>query len=363
MGRQDHMQPTDLFRWDLAQNEDSLARGSSDQRDGDQGSDVGAPQVEELVAESVANVERVEPAAITPGQRTPRTLDDVSAPVLVHAMRGSIDAGHAGSMVVTHLLESHPTTRIATFDVDELVDYRSRRPAMTFDRTAWTDYAEPVLALDHLATESGGLLLLHGLEPDLRWEAFSQAMRSIIERLGVRTTVAVHGIPMGVPHTRPISVTSHGTREGLVDGGNDIFGLVSVPGSASSLLEYRLGGWGHDAMGFAVHVPHYLAQSEYPAAASELVRQISRVVGEQIDTTSLDEAAAAVVSEIDRQVVDSPEVAGLVSALETQYDAFQEAAGRSLLASGDVPSADEIAAQFEAFLAEQDGRDAGATSD
>ena len=222
------MQPTDLFRWDLAQNEDSLARGSSDQRDGDQGSDVGAPQVEELVAESVANVERVEPAAITPGQRTPRTLDDVSAPVLVHAMRGSIDAGHAGSMVVTHLLESHPTTRIATFDVDELVDYRSRRPAMTFDRTAWTDYAEPVLALDHLATESGGLLLLHGLEPDLRWEAFSQAMRSIIERLGVRTTVAVHGIPMGVPHTRPISVTSHGTREGLVDGGNDIFGLVSV---------------------------------------------------------------------------------------------------------------------------------------
>ena len=163
------MQPTDLFRWDLAQNEDSLARGSSDQRDGDQGSDVGAPQVEELVAESVANVERVEPAAITPGQRTPRTLDDVSAPVLVHAMRGSIDAGHAGSMVVTHLLESHPTTRIATFDVDELVDYRSRRPAMTFDRTAWTDYAEPVLALDHLATESGGLLLLHGLEPDLRW--------------------------------------------------------------------------------------------------------------------------------------------------------------------------------------------------
>ena len=93
------------------------------------------------------------------------------------------------------------------------------------------------------------------------------------------------------------------------------------------------------------------------------MRQISRVVGEQIDTTSLDEAAAAVVSEIDRQVVDSPEVAGLVSALETQYDAFQEAAGRSLLASGDVPSADEIAAQFEAFLAEQDGRDAGATSD
>ncbi|PWD50036.1 proteasome protein [Serinibacter arcticus] len=286
-------------------------------------------------------------------RHVPTTLDGARASVLVHAMRGGMDAGSAGSLVASHLLASHPTTRVATFDIDELMDYRSRRPTMTFSSPRYTDYDDPVLALDHVATPQGGVLLLHGPEPDLRWEAFSRAVREIVERLGVSTTVGVHGVPMGVPHTRPIGVTAHASREELVDPQPDIFGTVQIPGSASALVEYRLGQWGHDAMGFAVHVPHYLAQAQYPAAASELVRSISRVTGEELDTSALDEAAAVVAVEVDRQIADSPDVAALVEALENQYDAFQEAAGRSLLASTEVPSADELGAQFEAFLAEQ----------
>lgn len=283
----------------------------------------------------------------------PNSLAGAGAPVMVHALRGSIDAGHAGALVVSHLLETLRSRRVATFDLDELLDYRSRRPALTFERSAFVDYAEPQLALDWLDTGEGGLLLLHGPEPDLRWERFASAVEQVVERLGVRTTVGLHGIPMGVPHTRPIAVTAHATREGLVDHGMDMFGTVQVPGSASSLLEYRLGQRGHDAMGFAVHVPHYLAQSEYPAAAVELVRSLERVTGADLRAEALVTAAKALAVEIEEQVAASAEVAAVVSALETQYDAYQEAAGRSLLASEQVPSADELAAQFEAFLAEQ----------
>lgn len=278
------------------------------------------------------------------------------APVLVHALRGSMDAGHAGQLVVTHLLRTHEHERVATFAVDDLLDYRSRRPQMTFDTSRFTAYEDPELALDRLTTPDGGLLLLHGPEPDLRWEAFTEAVRTIVEALDVRTTVGVQGIPMGVPHTRPISITPHATREELIDHASELFGTVQVPGSASSLLEYRLGTWGHDALGLSVHVPHYLAQTEYPAAAAELVRQLGRFTGSPLDTTALDDAAAELVVEIDKQVAEAPEVQAVVHALETQYDAYQEAAGRSLLAAGEVPSGDELAAQFEAFLAEQDTR-------
>ncbi|MBN8881320.1 putative ATP-grasp superfamily ATP-dependent carboligase [Salana multivorans] len=330
------MEPSALFTWNLPA-----------------GTPAGTPQLPTHHGVPAVVNEESEDAGLT----LPTTLDEVEAPVLVHAMRGAIDAGHAGALVAGHLLAAHPTRRVATFDVEELLDYRSRRPVVTFDRTAYTDYATPQLALDYVATADGGMLLLHGVEPDLRWETFSTAVREIVERLGVRTTVALQGIPMGVPHTRPVSVTEHATREDLVEPAPELFGTVQVPGTAASLLELRLGEHGHDAMGFAVHVPHYLAQTEYPAAAAELLRRLARVTELPLDTGALDRAAGTMRVEIDRQVAEAPEVASLVSALEQQYDAYVEAAGKSLLAGTHVPSADEIGAQFEAFLAAQAGED------
>lgn len=381
------MDPHDLFRWELAATvagpepvdgvaearrerpdprESARASAATDGEmpDGEMPDGGASTPAERPLGSGAPMGDPALPAEPTPGEITatralPRALDEIDAPVLVHAMRGSMDAGHAGALVVAHLLATHANARVATFDIDELLDYRSRRPTMTFESSSFTDYKDPQLALDYLATDAGGVLLLHGSEPDLRWEAFTSAMRSIVERLGVRTTVGVHGIPMGIPHTRPISITAHATRDGLVDVGSDVFGTVQIPGSASSLLEYRLGGWGHDAMGFAVHVPHYLAQSEFPAAAVELVHQIARVSGAHLDVSALEEAAATLASEIDEQVTASPEVEALVRGLEVQYDAYQEAAGRSLLAAGEVPSGDELAARFEEFLAQQSGPDQG----
>lgn len=350
------MEPSALYRWDLesrAPHATDVTQASDVTSADDATGGVVAPGSPRHTpwGEPAAEAEDVLRGDLAPRRVT--SIEDARADVLVHAMRGGMDAGSAGSLVASHLLATHPVTRVATFDVDELMDYRSRRPVMTYAAPRYTDYADPVLALDHVATPDGGLLLLHGPEPDLRWEAFSRAVREIVERLGVTTTVGVHGIPMGVPHTRPVSVTAHATREELIGPQPDMFGVVQIPGSASALLEYRLGEWGHDAVGFAVHVPHYLAQAEYPAAASELVRQVSRLTGHTLDTADLDEAATSVAREVERQVGESGEVAALVQALENQYDAYTEATGRSLLASSDVPTADELGAQFEAFLAQQ----------
>ncbi len=277
-------------------------------------------------------------------------------PVLVHTLQGMMDAGNAGSLVAGHLLESLRSQRLVTFDVDQLVDYRGRRPVMTFESTGWTGFEAPLIAVDLVRDATGTpFLLLHGAEPDLQWERFSAAVVDLVETFGVETTIGVHGIPMGVPHTRPTTVTAHATRPDLVAGHPAYFGTIQVPGSAAAHLELRLGQQGHDALGFAANVPHYLAQMEYPQAAAELVRQIARRTGLTLPVGELEAAAREVGAAIDRQVADSEEIGAVVHALEEQFDAFARAADRtSLLAEPTpMPTAEEIGAEFEAFLAEQ----------
>ncbi len=283
------------------------------------------------------------------------TRDGGAGPVLVHAVRGFVDAGHAGQVAVDHLVSGGPAQRLVTFDVDQLVDYRSRRPVMTFDE-GWTGYDAPELVVDLLHDAQGTpFLLLHGLEPDVQWERWVAAVRQVVERFDVPLVVGLHGIPMGVPHTRPISVTAHATRADLVADHTSFFGTVQVPASASALLELRLGEAGHDAMGFAVHVPHYLAQSPYPAAGLAGLRHVQRAAGLDLRLADLEPAAAEATREVERQVEGSSEVAAVVQALEEQYDAFTRSVGRtSLLAQAtDLPTAEEIGAELERFLATQ----------
>ena len=92
------------------------------------------------------------------------------------------------------------------------------------------------------------------------------AVVGLVERLDVRLVVTLHGIPMAVPHTRPITATAHATDPELVQGHRSWIDRVEVPASFTGLLEYRLGQLDRKAMGFAAHVPHYLAQAAFPAA-------------------------------------------------------------------------------------------------
>ena len=291
-------------------------------------------------------------------------LDELAAagsgPVLVHAVRGFVDAGHAGEIAAEHLVDELPARRLVTFDVDQLLDYRSRRPMMTFDATTWREYEEPELVVDLVDDADGTpFLLLHGTEPDVQWERYVAAVRQLVERFSVPLTVGIHGVPMGVPHTRPITLTAHATRPDLVGDLPSWFGMVRVPASAQTLLELRLGQSGHDAMGFVVHVPHYLAQSTYPQAAIAALRRLERVAGLELKIGELEGAAQEAARQIEEQVAGSQEVASLVQALEEQYDAFTRGIGRAgLLAATDLPTADELGAEFERFLAEQ-GPDEG----
>jgi proteasome assembly chaperone (PAC2) family protein len=281
---------------------------------------------------------------------------DGRGPVLVHALEGFSDAGHAIRLAAGHLKDTLDTELVASFAIDELLDYRSRRPLMTFRTDHFTHYDDPELSLYAMHDSVGTpFLLLAGMEPDLKWERFVTAVRLLAERLGVRQTIGLGTIPMAVPHTRPVTMTAHSNNRELITDFTPWISEVQVPGSASNLLEYRLAQHGQEVVGFTVHVPHYLAQTDYPAAAQALLEQVAKTGSLQLPLKALEEAAVDIQAKVDEQVEASSEVAQVVAALERQYDAYiaaQEERSR-LTRDEDLPSGDELGAEFERFLAQQ----------
>ncbi|MFL6156454.1 MAG: proteasome assembly chaperone family protein [Marmoricola sp.] len=279
-------------------------------------------------------------------------------PVMVIALDGFLDAGSASALASGHLLENSSSRVVASFEVDEFYDYRARRPPMTFFEDHYTEYDAPRLVVRLLHDQNNTpFLLLTGPEPDMRWEGFADAVRKVIEHFEVRLSVTLGSVPMAVPHTRPVQLTNHGTSKRLLISENVWAGEIRIPSSAQSLLEVRLGEWGHDACGFVAHIPHYLAQFGYPEAASALLKQIGAATGLAWNTHDLDEAADERRIEIATQVADSDEVRAVVEGLEQQYDAFHRGEADSLMAEAgeidpeDLPTGEEIGAQFEQFLA------------
>ncbi|MEU6170751.1 PAC2 family protein [Streptantibioticus parmotrematis] len=285
---------------------------------------------------------------------------DTDGLVLLYHLEGFIDAGDTGEQLVAELLDNLDSQVVARFDVDRLLDYRARRPLMTFRRDHWAEYEDPDLAL-RLVHDSTGtpFLLLAGPEPDSQWERFAAAVRELVERFGVRLSINFHGIPMGVPHTRPVGLTPHGNRTDLMPGHRSWFDEAQVPGSAEALVELRLSDAGHDVLGVAAHVPHYLARSPYPDASLAVLEAITAATGLVLPEPAhaLRSEAHSVQDEIERQISEGDaELVSVVRGLESQYDAIAGAAGReSLIAEpADLPSADDLGAEFERFLAERE---------
>ncbi|TFC79571.1 PAC2 family protein [Cryobacterium cheniae] len=283
---------------------------------------------------------------------------------LVAGLTGFADAGGAVAQFTEYLLETLDHTIVATFDADALLDYRARRPIIYFDQDHLTDYQPPALRV-YLARDEIGqpFLLLAGYEPDFRWEQFTAAVLQLERRFKVASTTWVHAIPMPVPHTRPIGVTVSGNRSDLVESMSVWRPHTQVPANALHLVEYRLQESGASVVGFVLLIPHYLADTEFPLAALAALDSTSASTGLIFPTDRVREQNREFVTRIDEQVQDNPELGKLVGTLEERYDAYMEGSTlRSPLTdeAGELPSADEIAAELENFLATRRSRDDGA---
>ncbi len=274
---------------------------------------------------------------------------------LVAALTGFADAGAGVSQFSDHLLDTLDHEIVAEFDVDQLLDYRARRPTIYFDQDHLSDYRPAQLNL-YLARDEIGqqFLLLTGFEPDFQWERFTAAVLQLIDTFAIGTTTWVHAIPMPVPHTRPIGVTVSGNRSELTEAMSIWKPHTQVPANALHLVEYRLQEAGHPTAGFVLLIPHYLADTEFPAAAISALESVSAATGLIFPTDTLREENRDFTSRIGEQVDGNAELAKLVTGLEERHDSYMlDNPLRSPLTDidGELPSADDIAAELEKFLA------------
>lgn len=273
-------------------------------------------------------------------------------PVFIHALDGFLSAGHAPELAAGIMVTREDV--VHEFDLDAIYDYRARRPPITFRGDHYTDYEAPRLTISRERDKRGNeFLLLAGPEPDFGWQRFVDEVIDVLNDHGVSLTVGLGSVPMGVPHTRPAVITAHASRPELIDRPNLWNADVTVPSSAQSLLEYTMGQRGLDAIGYVVHVPHYVAQHDFPPATIALFDALSVRTGLEFDTEELRAIVPEALADIERQIVEQggEEV---LTALENQYDAFTRGAAKSLLEDDtSLPSGDELAAQLESFLARQ----------
>ncbi len=282
---------------------------------------------------------------------------DGRGPVLVHGLEGFTDAGQAIEGATTHLREKLDAQLIVEFDADQLIDYRSRRPHLKYSFDHFAGYDGPTIQIHAVKDPEGtSFLLLSGLEPDLRWDGFTESVIDLAESFGVRMSIGLGAMPLGVPHTRPTNSSAHASDVELIRGFSAWPGEFSVPGNVTSLLELRMSEHGIPSAGFTVHVPQYLAQTAYPAAVLNLVETIANVGELSLPTAELEKSAEEFTEQVTAQISHNPEILTAIELMEKQYDEFMETRmGSDSLNPGGkpLPSGDEIGAEFERFLAQQ----------
>lgn len=277
----------------------------------------------------------------------PRTI---RAKAMVVTLGAFVDAGHVQRLVDEHLLETLPNHVLARFDADQLIDYAGRRPSITFDRNQFTDYQRPEITLHHVLDADGvPFLLLNGPEPSFQWERMAAAVVHLADTFSVEQVVNVQGVPMAVPHTRPVSLSRYATSLDLIPGHQSVFGTMRMGASLPALLNVRLGEAGVGSVGLAAHIPPYLAETDHPEAAVALLESLSRHAQLNLPAGALEAKAEIVAVQIARSVAGDEELANVVQSLEERHDQIIRALGRQP-EHEDLPTPDELGAQAEAFL-------------
>lgn len=279
---------------------------------------------------------------------TVHSWPSLERPVMVVCMEGWIDAGLAAANALTHVLGAMPHEVVATFDADELIDYRARRPSLRIVNGVDKELRWSEIKL-HAATNRTGrtVLILAGPEPDMKWRRFVAEVAALASRLEVELVVGLGAFPAPVPHTRPVRLVGTSTDPDLAARVGFLPASIEVPSGVQGALEMAFGEAGIPAVGLWARVPHYVAAMPYPAASAALVDGLTRIAELEIDTAALHTAAAASNQQIAQLIAGSEEHAALVRQLELQHDSELPTEPTEF---GDLPSGDELAAELERFL-------------
>jgi len=280
------------------------------------------------------------------------TADDQLAagldrPILVVAFRGLFDAAGSATSAVEWLAERLDSVQVGDVDPETFFDFTQERPVVEFDDhdVRWIRWATNRVLAVRTAEGQRDLVLVSGVEPHLRWRTFTEALLEAATRSGSRMVVTLGSMSGMSPHTRPPAVTGSSTNRDLADRLGLDRPSYQGPTGVVGVLHDTLDRAGVPVISLRVSVPYYLPDSPNPKATRALLRRFEQVSGIDTAHADLDGPAAEWQSRVEQAVAGDDEVSAHVRRLESQVDQSEDL----------MPRGDDLAAELEAFLREQDG--------
>jgi proteasome assembly chaperone (PAC2) family protein len=267
---------------------------------------------------------------------------------LVVAFEGWSDAGDASTGAVAYLKSKWEAQEFASIDPEDFFDFQAHRPHVRLNDTGIREIIWPstTFSYAHVPDTGRDAVLLHGIEPSMRWSTFTQHLLDVCDVTGAKIVVGLGALLAGRPHTRPIRVTGTATTPELAtrfgistpryEGPTGILGIIADACRHGELDCVTLWGW----------VPHYLQGSPSPNASLAILQRLSALLDITIDLSDLENRARSHDSRVADAVRSDPDIAATVEELERQADAED---------MNDLPSGDELAAEVERFLRNQRG--------
>lgn len=273
------------------------------------------------------------------------SLDSLNKPVLVVAFKGLFDASGSATSALEWLMEKSESENLGEIDSETFFDFTQERPLISFDKNGERALTWPKNIIVAIRTSGNerDLLAISGIEPHLRWRTFSELLIEIVNKSNAESVITLGSMVGMTPHSRPLAVTGSSTNPELAERLNLEKPSYQGPTGIVGVLHDALDRSKIPVVSLRVSVPHYVPDSPNPKATRALLRRFEQVTGVTTEYEELDGPAADWQKQVDTAVASDDEITAYVTRLETTIDEDENL----------LPSGDDLAAEFEAFLREQ----------
>jgi proteasome assembly chaperone (PAC2) family protein len=278
---------------------------------------------------------------------------ELTRPVLIAAFRGWNDGAQAASLAAGYLAKTWGAEQFADVDPEDFFDFQATRPHVSLVDGVTRRIDWPETAFYHARPAGFGrdIVLLLGIEPNLRWRTFTELLIGLVRELGVEMMITLGALLADVPHTRPSPVTGSASDPELVRQLGLSSSRYEGPTGIVGVLHDACRETGIPSASLWAAVPHYVSLTPSPRAAVALCERLAGLIGVEVDVSELEEAARSYEEQVSEAVASDEETSAYVEELERRVDELEE--------SAELPSGDALAAELTRFLREREQNGGG----
>jgi proteasome assembly chaperone (PAC2) family protein len=278
---------------------------------------------------------------------------ELTQPVLIGAFRGWNDGAQAASLAAGYLAKTWSAERFAEVDPEHFFDFQATRPHVSLEDGLTRRIDWPETAFYHARPDGldRDVVLLLGIEPNLRWRTFSELLIGLAREVGVELMITLGALLADVPHTRPAPVTGSASDPDLVQRLGLSSSRYEGPTGIVGVLHDSCKQAGIPSASLWAAVPHYVSLTPSPRGAVALCERLGDLIGVEVDVGELEEAARSYEEQVSEAVASDEETAAYVEDLEQRVDQLEE--------TTDLPSGDALAAELTRFLREREQNGGG----